>query len=121
MSVSLKKALERGQRAIERPKSRMEIALYHGRGGLTLRYQGQVIARTHASTAGRLLAPYLARALGVELPPVGGKDTATVSSGVMYRVLSMSSLDLRREESVALLEYLLLEAAEMRSYRSTEL
>ena len=39
----------------------------------------------------------------------------------MYRVLSMSSLDLRREESVALLEYLLLEAAEMRSYRSTEL
>ena len=119
MAISLKKALEQGQRSIERPKGRMEITLYHGRGGLTLRYEGRVIARTHASRVGRLLAPFLAEALGVGLPQPGDTAKAVVSSGVMFRVLSISSLDLRVEEAALLLNYLLHEAEEMRGFGSS--
>ena len=68
MSVSRKQALAQGEKAIERPKGQMEVTLYHGVTGLTLRYQGQVIARTHASAVGKQLAPYVALALGASLP-----------------------------------------------------
>ena len=96
----------------------MEITLYHGRSGLTLRYQGKVIARTHASNVGRRLAPYVAQALDVPLPELGHATKAVVSSGVLFRVLSISSLDLRSEEAMMLLHYLLQEAEEMRGFRS---
>ena len=120
MSISRKRALERGQEAIELPKGQMAITLFHGKGGVTLRYQGRVVARTHGSGVGRRLAPFLAQALGVEMPPIGGKATAVVSSGILYRVLSMSTLDLRQEEARMLLDYLLSEAEEMRRFRSAE-
>ncbi len=118
MSVSRKQALAQGEKAIERPKGQMEVTLYHGVTGLTLRYQGQVIARTHASAVGKQLAPYVALALGASLPDVGGSTKVVVSSGVMFRVLSISSLDLRSEEANALLLYLLQEAEEMRGFKS---
>ena len=119
MAVSRKEALARGEKAIELPKGQMEITLYHGRSGLTLRYQGKVIARTHASSVGRELAPYVAQALGAPLPELGHSTKAVVSSGVMFRVLSISSLDLRSQEAMMLLHYLLQEAEEMRGFRST--
>ena len=49
---------------------------------------------------------------------MGRSAKAVVSSGVMFRVLSISSLDLRSEEAIALLSYLLQEAEEMRGFRS---
>ena len=121
MAISRKKALERGRASIERPKGAMDVVLYHGKGGLTVRYQGKVIARTHASTVGRRLAPYLAESLGVVLPPVGESVEATVSSGVMYRALSISSLDLRVPEARLLLDYLLEEAEAMRGFTTQQL
>ncbi|MBI3744032.1 MAG: hypothetical protein HY261_07100 [Chloroflexi bacterium] len=121
MSVSRKKAIERGQAAIERPKGAMEITLFHGKGGVTLRYKGEVVARTFDTKPGRALAPFIADALGVRLPLLGHKVKATVTSGVLYRVLSMSTLDLRQEEARQLLAYLVEEARQMRAYRSQEL
>ena len=121
MAISRKKALERGRESIERPKGAMDVVLHHGKGGLTVRYQGKVIARTHASGVGRRLAPYLAESLGAVLPPVGESVEATVSSGVMYRALSISSLDLRVPEARMLLDYLLEEAEAMRGFTTQQL
>jgi len=121
LAISRKKALERGRESIERPKGAMNVVLYHGKGGLTVRYQGKVIARTHASDVGRRLAPYLAESLGAPLPPVGGSVEATVSSGVMYRALSISSVDLRVPEARQLLDYLLEEAEAMRAFTTQQL
>lgn len=118
MGVSRKRALARGQEALQRPRGAMEIILFHGKTGLTLKYEGKVIARTHASAVGKKLAPYVAEALGVPLPPRGQSAKATVSSGILFRVLSISSLDLRGEEAEMLLAYLLQEAAEMRGFQS---
>lgn len=96
----------------------MPITLFHGKGGLTLRYQGKVIARTTASHAGKTIAPFVAMALGLKLPNLGKTAEAHVSSGVLYRVLSISTLDLRQPEARQLLDYLLEEAASMRSFQS---
>ena len=120
MSISKKQALARGEKAIERPKGEMEITLYHGNTGLTLRYQGKVIAKTPASAAGKQIAPYVAAALGVKLPALGSAAKAVVSSGVMFRVLSISTMDLKNEESRILLDYLMSEAREMREFQSSE-
>lgn len=120
MSVSKKSAMARGERALERPKGEMAVTLFRGKTGLTLRYQGRVIARTAPSAAGKLVAPYVATALGVKLPVLGSTAEATVSSGVMFKVISITTLDPRNEESRILLDYLLTEAREMREYQSSE-
>ena len=121
MAISRKGAAVRGEKAIERPKGEMAITLFRGKTGLTLRYLGKVINRVPASESGRQIAPYLAMALGVKLPPIGSTAQAVVSSGVMFRVFSISTLDLRNQESRILLDYLLTEAQEMREYESLEL
>lgn len=121
MSVSRKRALERGQAAIEHPKGVMALTLFRGKSGVTLRYQGKVIARTSASRAGNQIAPFIALALGLPLPKLGATATAKVSSGVLYRILSISTLDLRQPEARQLLDYLLDEAATMRGFKSAPL
>ena len=118
MSISRKAALERGQRAIERPKGQMALTLYHGAGGLTVRYQGRVIARTTGSHKGKRVAPFVALALGARLPRRGRTAKATVSSGVVFRVLSICTLDPEVEAERMLLAYLLREADELRGFRS---
>ena len=118
MAISRKRAIARGEQAIERPRGEMAIGLYHGKTGLSLRYQGKVIARTSASSVGRRVAPFVAQALGTALPPVGGRGKAVVSSGVLFRVLSICTLDLRSEEAMVLLDYLLREAEELRGFKS---
>lgn len=118
MSISRKQALTRGEIAIERPKAQMEVTLYNGKQGLTLRYQGKVITKTHATRVGRMIAPYVAEGLGVSLPKLAKSTKAIVSSGVLFRVLSISSLDLRSEEARMLLAYLLNEAQAMRGFKS---
>jgi hypothetical protein len=120
MGVSKKAAQEQGQKAIERPNAAMRVSLRRGRTGVTLLYGGRAVARLGATAADRRLAPYLAAALGVRLPPEGQSAEAVVSSGVMFRVLSIASLDLANEESLILLDYLLQEANEMRGYQSAE-
>ena len=121
MGISRKKALERGQQLIERPRGALELNLFHGKRGLTVRHQGKVIARTHSSRIGRILAPFVAEALGVELPKIGSAVEAVASSGVIYRVLSISSLDLRQAEARELLTYLLEEAAAMRHFGAQQI
>ena len=119
MSISRKAALERGQQAIERPKGQMALTLYYGAGGLTVRYQGRVIARTTGSVQGSRVAPFVALALGARLPRRGQKTRVTVSSGVLFRVLSICTLDPEEEADRMLLAYLLREADELRGFRSS--
>ena len=115
MAISRRQAMERAERVLARPSSRMELKLYHGKRGLTLRHRGRVVTRTWDSTSGRKVAPFLAHALGVDLPAPGTSTTATISSGLLFRVLSISCLDLRRREGKRLLLRLLEEADHMRS------
>ncbi|MDA1096845.1 MAG: hypothetical protein O3B84_06275, partial [Chloroflexi bacterium] len=90
------------------------MTLRRGKGGVTLLHARRALTRCYDNGAGRLAAQLVADALGVPLPPLGGSVDASVSSGVLWRVISIASLDPRMSEARPLLERLMLEAAEQR-------
>ena len=65
--------------------------------------------------------PFMAEALGVKVPPLGGSVEARVSTGVLWRAISISCLDFRKAESAPLLERLLEEANMQRGSGSDSL
>ena len=64
---------------------------------------------------GQTQAELVARALGVPLPDVGGAETVGVSSGVLHRVMSISTMDPTDEDIWPLFARLLEEAEAMRA------
>ena len=110
MSISRKKAQEYADRLLEVPSAHLRVTLRRGKGGVTLLYQGRAITRCHSSKVGMWTAAFMAQALGVELPAEGEEVPARVSSGVLWRAVGISSLDLRSREARVLLRHLLEEA-----------
>ena len=123
MALSRTKALDYAERLINRPRGETSVVIRRTRNGYTLLHQRRALTRTHASGVGALQAQAMALALGVELPSeVGGEAEAKVGSGVLYRAIAASSLDLRRPEAQVVLEQLLSTAALQRGvFRTLEI
>ena len=116
--VSRRKALEYAEQIVSRPAGRVPVVLRHGKGGVTLLHKGRALTRCYATATGVMGAEFMAIALGVALPPEGHSVHSVVSTGVLYRAISISSLDLRIPEVRPLLERLLGEAAEQRNHNA---
>lgn len=114
MSVSRKGAWPYAEQLLSRPSRRVPVMLRHGKGGVTLLHQGRALTRCYATETGKLAAKLVAQALGVEFPLEGDSVEATVSTGVLYRAISISSIDMRITEVWPLVERLLVEAEEQR-------
>ncbi|MFQ5873955.1 MAG: hypothetical protein ACE5JL_09155 [Dehalococcoidia bacterium] len=115
MAVSRKRAQDYAEKVLERPRGEMSVTLRRGKGGVTLLYGGRAVTKCHASRVGDLQAAYMARALGVELPSQGGKVSTKVPSGVLYRAIGISALDLRRPEALKVMAQLLATAEMQRT------
>lgn len=118
MAVSRRKAQEYADRLLASPSARVEVTLRRWRTCSTLLHKRRAIARCGADRVGTWTAAFVAEALGVSLPPVGGSVTARVSSGVLWRAVGISALDLREREQRVLLGRLL-EEAEMQRMAGT--
>jgi len=92
------------------PRAHLALELLQDESGLKLLHQGRVLAECHLTREGMAAAGYMARALGAKVPPLGQSATARVSTGVLFRAVSIASLDLSVEESFTLLERWLEEA-----------
>jgi hypothetical protein len=79
--------------------------MLHGRHALT---------RCYDNTAGRLAAEIMARALGIDVPQPGRSIKTAVSTGVLWRAISISSLDPRIPEARPLIQRWLEEAVDQR-------
>ena len=110
MSVSRKRALEYADEVISVPRAHVRVILSQAQGGVTLLHQGRALTRCYINRSGIRAAHFMAEALGVEVPPLGESVEASVSTGVLWRAISISCLDFRKEESLVLLERLLQEA-----------
>lgn len=114
MSVSRTKAWDYAEEVLSHPARDIQVRLRHGKGGFTLLHRGRALTRCYDSSPGRIAAGLVAEALGVALPPLGHSIDASVSTGVLYRALSLSSIDPRPPEVRPLVRRLLEEAIEMR-------
>jgi hypothetical protein len=114
VAISRKKALEHAEGLIAVPRSRLTVVLRQRKGGVTLLHNRRALTRCYITRSGMRSAYFMARALGVKIPPLGGSVQTQVSTGLLWRAVSISCLDLRREASWPLLERLLAEAAMMR-------
>ena len=110
MGVSRRKAWEYAEGILDVPRRRVPVTLRHGKSGVMLLHRGRVMTRCYNSRVGRVAAHYVAEALGVELPKVGGSVDAAVGTGVLFRAISISSLDLRKPETHPILARMLEEA-----------
>ncbi|MBM4405548.1 MAG: hypothetical protein FJ039_05095 [Chloroflexi bacterium] len=121
MAPSRKKALEYGERLIAHPRARLPVTLRQTKNGVTLLHNGKAVTRCYLTPSGLRAATLMARALGVKVPPLGKSVDAQVSTGIVWRAISLSALDYRKEESYPLAERLLEEAEAMRTSESVEL
>ena len=92
------------------PRAHLALELSQDDSGLKLLHQGKPLVECYLTREGMAAAGYMAKALGVQIPPLGESVTARVSTGVLFRALSISSLDFNNEESFILLERWLEEA-----------
>jgi hypothetical protein len=114
MSISRKRALEYADEIISVPRAHVRVRLRQSKGGVTLLHERRALTRCYINRSGMVAARFMAEALGVEVPPLGGAVDANVSTGVLWRAVSISCLDLRKAESIPILERLLEEAAMQR-------
>lgn len=112
MALSRTKALDYAERLINRPRGETPVTIRRNKNGYTLLHNRRALTKTHASGVGALQAQAMADALGVGLPQEVGEETAAkVGTGVLYRAIGASSLDLRRPEAQVVLQQLLATAA----------
>jgi hypothetical protein len=95
------------------------VKLRHQKNGYTLLHRGKALTKTHASDRGEFQAEFMAGALGVELSGMGGSVSAKVASGLLDRVMAISSLDLHKPEGRLVLEQLMRTAAIQRDAFNT--
>ena len=105
---------------IDVPRAHLVLELRQDEDGLKLRHDGKTLVECRLTREGMAAAGYMAQALGARIPPLGESVKARVSTGVLFRAVSISSLDFSVEESYKLLERWL-EEAELQRGGSSDL
>ena len=115
MTTPQDEAWNYAEKLLERPQRSIEVTLSRGESETTLLHEGNAMVICSNDEVGRTQAELVARALGIALPDVGGSETVGVSSGVLHRVMSISTMDPTDEDIWPLFARLLEEAEAMRA------
>ena len=102
------------------PRAHLRLELTQDEQGLVLLHDGRQLVRCFLTRQGMLAGGFMAKALGVSMPPLGESVPARVSTGVLFRAVGVSSLDFDSDASHILLERLLEEAEMQRGGSSDE-
>ena len=119
MAISRRRAQDYAEEFLSRPRGETPVVLRRHNSGVTLLHGRRALTKTHASGVGLAQAEFMAEALGVGIPPLGGEVHAKVATGVLYRAIAASSLDVRRPEARMVLAQLLRTAAMQRGAYNT--
>lgn len=95
------------------PRAHLALELMQDEGGLKLHHSGKSVAECYLTREGMMTATYLAQALGTKVPPLETVKVR-VSTGVLFRAVSIVNLNYNNEMSYVLLERWLEEAEEQR-------
>ncbi len=115
MTTPQDEAWDYAEELLARPQRRIEVTLSRSEAETRLLHDGNPMVICPNDDLGRTQAQLVARALGVALPEVGESETVGVSSGVLHRVMSISTMDPTDEDIWPLFARLLEEAEAMRA------
>jgi hypothetical protein len=119
MAISRTRAQDYAEEVLNQPGGEKPVTLSRHKNGVTLLYRGRALTKTHASKVGELQAALMAEVLGVELPKPEEAVSTKVASGILYRAVAVSSLDIRRPEAQAVLAQLMRTAVMQRGAFNT--
>ena len=102
------------------PRAHLRLELTQDEEGLSLLYEDRLLVRCSLTRQGMAAGGFMAKALGVKIPPLGQSVQPRVSTGVLYRAVGVASLDFETDASFELLERLLDEAEMQRGGSSDE-
>ncbi len=108
------KVTDYGDQLVSVPRAHLRMELLQTTDGLFLTHEGKSVLECYLTEDGMLIAGFIAKALGVNIPAMNQPIPIRVSTGVLYRALGISYLDLHNQESYTILERLLEEAAMQR-------
>ena len=120
MSVQSVEITEYAEELISVPRAHLNLDLRQDETGLVLSYDHKLLMRFRLTREGMAAAGFVCKALGKSVPALGGNVTARVSTGVLFRAMSIASLDFNVQESYVLLDRLLEEAAIQRGGRVSD-
>ena len=119
MTESHTNVTEYANELISVPRAHLALELRQDESGLKLLYQDRPLVECSLSREGMAAAGYMAQALGAKVPPLGESVKARVSTGVLFRAISISTLDFNNRSSFVLLDRWL-EEAEMQRGGSSD-
>ena len=105
---------------LDAPRAHLALELKQDEEGLKLLHGGKTLVECYLTREGMAAGAYMAQALGVRVPAAGESVVSRVSTGVLFRALSIATLDFGVEESFVLLERWL-EEADMQRGGTSEL
>ena len=120
MTIRRKNSWTYAEKVLARPNSAVKVEIRNNKSGISLLHNKRLLTKCYNSNMGNFSAYCMGLALGSALPPQGESFVVTVSTGVLFRAISVSNLDMRVPEARILTERLLSEAAEQRR-TSTEI
>jgi hypothetical protein len=115
MSINKSQIQDNAEVVLSHPSSRILVTLKRNKSFVSLVTGKNIIARCRGSRVGLWTAAFMAESLGVDLPNVDESISIYVSSGVLWRAVGISSLNLKVKESRTVLKRYLEEAQAQRS------
>ena len=98
MAINKAQIQDNAEFVLSRPSARIAVTLKRNKGSVSLATNNNLIARCYSSRVGLWTAAFMAESLGVDLPDVGKTINIQVSSGVLWRAVGISNLDLKIKE-----------------------
>ncbi len=111
---------EYAEELIAVPRAHLNLDLRQDETGLVLSYDDKMLMHFPLTREGMTAAGFVSKALGQKVPALGEGVRARVSTGVLFRAMSIASLDFKVQESFVLLDRLLEEAASQRGGRVSD-
>ena len=114
MSTSQTRVYALAEQLFSVPRAHVRLELSQDESGVTLTHTEGTVVQCPLTREGMTAAGFVAEALGVKVPRLGESVPVRVSTGVLFRAISIAELDFGIEESYVLLQRLLDEAAMQR-------
>ena len=92
------------------PRAHVRMEYSQTNSGVVLTHEGNELVKCPLTRSGMAAAGFMSQAMGVELPTLNETVNVRVSTGVLFRVVTIAGLDFENDASFAILDRMLEEA-----------